>query len=84
MGWFSKKRREPVEAPVSAPDFLPRASAQEILEERENAHLEALRAADAAVEEAQTWLDEHPKTHSARRGDVRRLIEAVKTLQEYA
>lgn len=29
------------------------------------------------VTEAMTWLDEHPKTHSARRGDVRALAADI-------
>lgn len=33
-----------------------------------------------AIAEAQTWLDEHPDFHSARRKDVKALIKALESV----
>ena len=82
MGWFGRKQKEPVAAPTVDPDFKAKNAARIEMERRQAYHEELRDDALSAVHQAQTWLDEHPKTHSARRGDVKRLMRAVEGLLE--
>lgn len=91
MGWRSRLRRgvtkeaEQTLTKINQTNLevLDRVSARQALDERERKYKEAWDEAFAASEDAQQWLDDHPKTHSARRGDVRRLIAAIDNLRKH-
>lgn len=64
-------------------ETLSRVEAARKLDEEQHRREEIERIrleARAASHEAATWLATHPKTHSARKGDVKRLLRAVDNL----
>lgn len=82
MGWFSKKPKPVAEAPTIDPDFKAKNAARVELERRAELRDEVRSEAALVSRQAQNWLDTHPKTHSARKGDVKALIRAVDRLLE--
>ncbi|WNN95147.1 hypothetical protein SEA_MAGRITTE_196 [Microbacterium phage Magritte] len=82
MGWFSKGPKPLAEAPTVDPDFKAKNAARIEMERRAAWRDDVREEATLAVRQAQNWLDTHPKTHSARKGDVKALIRAVEHLME--
>lgn len=82
MGWFGRRSEEKAAAPTVDPEWKTKNAARIEMERRAALREEIRDDAVLAVRQAQSWLDSHPKTHSARRGDVKALIRSVERLLE--